>query len=883
MPLSLQLGYPDIPKSITNPLFNAADTLDSVEPMSFLTFIKTITVSFEPDALQNYYNHYIKLWNSVSKSSNIKDSNFLVSKYKEFLKDLSLNYTNDSERYFLSRLDFSDPLDLDVAMSFFSKKLLEICDYYKKKRENVKFSITKGKLLGSSLGLSKSITELTLSHLENLDRSYLYYNIEDVKNSIEIEIEELFGITDNVYNQIPDNAVYDKKDLDYGLNLFLSDNQSIIEEAFSELSEDLQNLKEINDLLENKRKLTGAYMSTDFYFLSTGNTTSDIVSGLLFENKNDILNFKNKNYPTTVSSSIRNYLTFREVGFFKPDKKAIVVVDGKTNSFVINHENLQPNSLYYFPDPRITGQNNEVLVFSVDNSFLKRNFSSGNAKNQPLFSKQNNFYNGYTSNIEIFKEKYFDSIFEKGYIKDSKRDIWGNLYGLLDTGNTFNKKIELVKFDDRYNVQFNGYLFLDNLYDEGLSFDYTLEDSITYNETTRTGLSTNCSNFTDLVIDTELNFGRFTPYYELINPTENVGDTLLLEGGYFLKSNGQPYSDPTSSDLSSFSSDTSNFYYTDLYESGTSDAIIPTRALNDPLYPLLSGSLTPFVPTSAYKILDGGNILNDYDFNVYIGKDGYQYINNTNIESIYTENLSDYGGLSGILLIRNYFTDETNHILDELTYLRSKYPPSIVSELLSGVNKFETVNDTLFIETDTSYIVEKLNFNGLEYSDSNNTIYLTFDSNPFNKLSNRIKVGNYVYYTTSNVENYPLSSNDIRVGFEIYEYDMINHRLSRLNDYSYIDFFSSSSPTIRYDYLDSLILSYSSRNNIFNISYLLKDQNDAASLHSIDFEYKNAINWLDHTIRPFAVDSYSNILNNLVGLNEFTDASYILDGEDIII
>ena len=45
MALSLQLGYPDVPKSLTNLDVDKADVLDSNYPMPFLTFIKIINLN----------------------------------------------------------------------------------------------------------------------------------------------------------------------------------------------------------------------------------------------------------------------------------------------------------------------------------------------------------------------------------------------------------------------------------------------------------------------------------------------------------------------------------------------------------------------------------------------------------------------------------------------------------------------------------------------------------------------------------------------------------------------------------------------------------------------------------------------------------------------
>jgi hypothetical protein len=53
MSSTLQYGYPEVPKSITNPNVSEINALDVNGPMSFLLFIKTVTRSFAPEKLQS--------------------------------------------------------------------------------------------------------------------------------------------------------------------------------------------------------------------------------------------------------------------------------------------------------------------------------------------------------------------------------------------------------------------------------------------------------------------------------------------------------------------------------------------------------------------------------------------------------------------------------------------------------------------------------------------------------------------------------------------------------------------------------------------------------------------------------------------------------------
>jgi hypothetical protein len=127
------------PKSITNPNVDIVNALDSAQPFSFLEFIKIIEDNFSVDNLQNIYTQYLRKWNRVKSVKESEDASTIVERYRDFVREINLKYTTNEEQKFLSQLDFNDPLDLDLAIPFYSKKLIEIAGYYNKKREENKF------------------------------------------------------------------------------------------------------------------------------------------------------------------------------------------------------------------------------------------------------------------------------------------------------------------------------------------------------------------------------------------------------------------------------------------------------------------------------------------------------------------------------------------------------------------------------------------------------------------------------------------------------------------------------------------------------------------------------------------------------------------------
>lgn len=886
MALSLQLGYPDIPKSITNPNVKRQDALDISNPLPFLTFIKIISVSFEPDSLQSYYNFYLKTWNSISTSKQDTDSQLIIDNYKNFLRELTLNYTTLEEKKFLSKIDFDDPYDLDIAMGFFSRKLKELASYYNDKRNDIKFNTIRKKLKGTNFGSEKTITELTLSYLKTLDDGKILYDYDLIKSQIDIEVEELYDVYPLYFNQEPNDRIYDNKDLDYGLDIFLKDDQELINEVFSGYSDEMKSLREVDQLFENKRKLTENSVYTDFYYLSTGSTVSDYISGKLFTSTNPIGNFLNRSYPTTASTQ-REYLeTPRERGFFRPTNTAIILVDGLNKSFQFNFDKIQPNSLYYFPDPSLIGDNGDIITFIVDDSYLKRNFSSGNAVNQPYSTQYDTKYYGYVSRIDPNQQKYLDSVFDMGYIKDMKRDMYNNLFGLFVNDGRFEKTVEYIDTESRLNIVFNGYKFFDDMYNEGFSFNYATSDDSTFTQTIRSGLSTNCGPLSVLTPDIVLSFGSFIPFQELIEPTEEnlVTQYEIYEGGFFADSYSIPYPEAVSSDLSAFEASSGPFYYDTLVEGGLHSLTPKQRALNDPLYPSLTANMTITTRGSALDIVDGGFIGQPFDGIVEIPQQPYTF----DVTSFNPTTLTTAPQISsqfdGKLMVRNVYNRQVLPILDAMPHLITKYPSDVLDEIDGSVQKFELTADVLFIETSHYLTINKISFNDGFVDPKTTAITFEHSLSSFDKVSNRFKINNDVYFCQMNTSG-SLSSNNFVLYPTIYKFDLLNFKYSELYPINVeIDtaFFNVSGGDIRYTSCDSPTLTYSSRNNIFNISVLLKDQNNMPILHEYDFYLNPDVIFTSHNIHTFGY-GVSNIFNSLNITCFLSSGNVITQNEELIL
>ena len=843
------LGYPNIPKSITNPNVVVRDALDANTSLSFLQFIKTMDVSFNPSKNQDYYTAYLKSWNFVKNTKTADDNSVIIERYREFIQDVNLEYTTLEEQKFLSKLDFNDPLDLDIAIPFYSRKLIEISEYYNKKREEAKFQITKKRISGTNFGLTKDIKDITINYLENLDNRKINYDFSNLKNDLEVEIEELYETYPEYFNQTPNVQIYDNKDLDYGLDIFLKTNAELIPEVFAGVSASLIELKEGNSLLDNKRKLTEKYISSNYYYLSTGSTVYDFISGKMLDADNPAASFFNTKYPTTASTQRKEFTTPVEMGFFRPHKLSIILIDGEIPSYSFNFDNLEPNTIYYFPDPDIRGNNDGILTFVNNDLFLKRNDSSGKAKNQPISNKSDSQYYGYISQTETTPSKYLDKVFESGYIQDSKEDIYNNLYGLFKNDGSFKQTIKVIPETEKQYIILDGHTFYDFKYGEGYAFDYSTVDDSTFPYTTRSGLSSHTGGFTtDFSRHYILFGGKFTDNFTY--PPDFYPICQILEG-YNVFRNGVLVTDTISSDLSGYPL-SGTYYYSRLIEGGIHDSSPLQRALVDPSYPTLTANATQeIVPDEVNTfMIDGGkatNSLCDIQFqfpSIYYDPTVLQS-SVYNLSSSPTENYFTRLSSHGTIYVRNAYTKEVKSLQTTFSYLSTTLLSSVYNEL-SGVSSFEVVGDTMFIQTDNNLIVQKILFdNGAFVNPKKSTYVTSFNDNPYQKVSKRFKKKDKVYYARLDVETYPVVSNDFKIYPTIYEIDTTKHIKKIYSVGGLTNFYTVSGGSEAYIKAEEPMFTYDNRSDQYNISFLMKTVGNQFIIQEFDFKL-NPFSMINH-------------------------------------
>ena len=781
-------GYPEVPQSITNSNVLDANALDRNQAFSLIEFIKVINVSYNPATLQEYYSIYLNNWNKKSTNKNSTNKNLIIDRYRDFLKEITINFSNQTEKKYLQYLDFNDSNDIAIAVSFFSKKLREVIEYYRLERVNLNNTSNKVKTKSSNFNVVKSAYSTILNFLENREDRSIDYNFDSIKSNLNITLTEYFDVYTSYFNQEPNEREYGKHFISYSPddvptdNIFLADNEDLIVEVFNGYSDVLKLYLEVDSVFDNKRSLTEKYIGTDFYYISS-NSAGDFVYDILIKADKPYSDFLNQEYPSTASVFANKISTKREVGFFKPTNTGINVIQAPAIDFELNKQ-YEPDSLYIFPDPKVFTNNQDILAFNIEPGDFFKNISSGVAKLQPNTDRQDTSYIGYSSKFDDRSERSdLAFLFDQGYIDDGKKDLFGNIFGLVKDNNYFRDNLTIKNPKTVKNLILNGYQFFDTLYDEGFNFNYDTVDTSTYTETFRSGLSSVTNGLTASETSPyfpssayNIFFRYFCPYEELIDPTtsdvdfitKNIETAGVIDGAYFMKTDSEFLPDPVSSDLSAFSNTGQQFYFSDLLEGGVAklssadtpelDTLIQ-HALKDESDTFTEGLTGNFSINlqltslnTSYSKYEGGRFTDTLDFNYNFLPESYSYddtvydLTTTVTNTSATFNKFDTKDLEGRIYVKNASTNANGEIFDLLPYLSSKYNTTTINDLSSRVINFDLMYDTLFIQTSSYFVIEQLKFEANKFVDPfTDNISLSVNNNNFDKISNRFKKDLNVY------------------------------------------------------------------------------------------------------------------------------------------
>ena len=127
--------------SITNTLSD--DKFDVGSPFNFIEYLNYVKV-IDTNDLENFnqYKKYLEKWKETDFDNNKNNAVNIRSIYLNFFNDLTLKYSTQEQRRFFNTIDFFDQDSLTKIIPFYRKKIVEILNYYREKRNTFQSGLT---------------------------------------------------------------------------------------------------------------------------------------------------------------------------------------------------------------------------------------------------------------------------------------------------------------------------------------------------------------------------------------------------------------------------------------------------------------------------------------------------------------------------------------------------------------------------------------------------------------------------------------------------------------------------------------------------------------------------------------------------------------------
>lgn len=336
------------------------DSGDTIEPYNYLDWKKRIG-SISPSALFAAYNQYLRNWyNKRIASKTVTSADVIKQDYVSLLKQLTLSFRTTDETQFLSKLDYTNDIDLAIAVPYFARQLKQIIIYLSTKRESVKATKLKYAMAGTRLAVEKIIYQHLLTAFTKKKYAARIYDPEfyanlpqlsAVNKFLTIQVEELF-----------DEASYADRDIALSLSAYDPSNSfEFVNLALTPTVMDA--LANTSNYSITATDIYTKYLGTQ-HFTVSADTDGVITEILTIDPAAPYANLDNRYFPTIASiPDIDAAKSQAEIGgFFTYKNLGTSVFMAATEVYHYNIPAMLPGISYTIPSPRFLNHGRSLTL-----------------------------------------------------------------------------------------------------------------------------------------------------------------------------------------------------------------------------------------------------------------------------------------------------------------------------------------------------------------------------------------------------------------------------------------------------------------------------------------------------------------------------------------
>lgn len=181
-----------------------------MQPLTFIEFLKQRGYSEDSDGkLFVEYKEYLHEWVDDQRAVLTEDRfNERVEQYLvETLKTITLSYSSYEEQHMLANIDWKDTKELKQLVPFYSRKILEICKFYRTKREGIRAIAYRNSFKGSTKSLEEIVYQKIFDWL--FDSRNIMPSIKEIRRDFGVSIEQFVDTYAEYFNIPRDKRLQD--------------------------------------------------------------------------------------------------------------------------------------------------------------------------------------------------------------------------------------------------------------------------------------------------------------------------------------------------------------------------------------------------------------------------------------------------------------------------------------------------------------------------------------------------------------------------------------------------------------------------------------------------------------------------------------------------
>lgn len=183
---------------------------DNDAPYTLAEYVKAGGGSFTE------YVDYLHEWqDTFGNVENMLAKDFVKERLIEMLRSITLTYSSYEEQHYIANIDWTNDLEIKSLIPFYSRKIVDVCKFYRNKRQEIRDIPRKNSFNGGKKSIEEIVYQKIVDYV--FDNKNVIPQYQQIRNDLTISIEQYID-TYSEYFDIPrDENLQDINRVDFDM------------------------------------------------------------------------------------------------------------------------------------------------------------------------------------------------------------------------------------------------------------------------------------------------------------------------------------------------------------------------------------------------------------------------------------------------------------------------------------------------------------------------------------------------------------------------------------------------------------------------------------------------------------------------------------------